>query len=252
MQERLSLLQRIEARTCNAKADSACNEQRLWLTVSRLAPEKDVGEMFEALAVAETQQPGRQHLVVVGIGPLLEDLRHQAFEKKLPVTFLGEVENAQLPAIYRACDVFIVCSSSETFGITIIEALSCGLPVVLPKCNVFEELFLGSDSKQGDCAETPFAKKADPSKVYAYRKGSTAELVQALGKALKQGTRADNLPPMGMAGIARSKFGVTGRLHTSWKDAAKAQTDQYQSLARRKAQKRADRMLWLNRFLCCS
>jgi hypothetical protein len=43
----------------------------------------------------------------------------------------------------RAADVFITCSTSETYGLTVLEALACGTPVVLPHCGVFDELWAG-------------------------------------------------------------------------------------------------------------
>ena len=51
--------------------------------------------------------------------------------------------NDQLPPLYRAADVFVTCSTSETFGLTVLESLACGTPVVLPHCGVFDELWVG-------------------------------------------------------------------------------------------------------------
>ena len=49
--------------------------------------------------------------------------------------------NTQLPPLYRAADVFVTCSTSETYGLTVLEALACGTPAVLPHCGVFDELW---------------------------------------------------------------------------------------------------------------
>ncbi|MDQ4125247.1 MAG: glycosyltransferase, partial [Actinomycetota bacterium] len=46
------------------------------------------------------------------------------------VRFTGAVPHADLPAYYRAADVLVVCSHSESFGLTALEAHSCGTPVV--------------------------------------------------------------------------------------------------------------------------
>lgn len=46
------------------------------------------------------------------------------------VRFTGPVPHADLPAYYRAADALVVCSHSESFGLTALEAHSCGTPVV--------------------------------------------------------------------------------------------------------------------------
>ncbi len=46
------------------------------------------------------------------------------------VRFVGPVPHTELPVYYRAADVLVVCSHSESFGLTALEAHSCGTPVV--------------------------------------------------------------------------------------------------------------------------
>jgi D-inositol-3-phosphate glycosyltransferase len=46
------------------------------------------------------------------------------------VRFVGAVPHAELSAYYRAADALVVCSHSESFGLTALEAHSCGTPVV--------------------------------------------------------------------------------------------------------------------------
>ena len=55
----------------------------------------------------------------------------------------GNLPNGELPPLYRAADVFVTCSTSETYGLTVLEALACGTPAVLPHCGVFDELWIG-------------------------------------------------------------------------------------------------------------
>ena len=76
--------------------------------------------------------PGR--LVVAGEGPLLPELRQTAEALGLGerVRFLGAVSDADLVALYHACDVLALPSvtRAEAFGMVQIEAMACGKPVV--------------------------------------------------------------------------------------------------------------------------
>jgi rhamnosyl/mannosyltransferase len=73
-------------------------------------------------------------LLIVGEGPMGESLRAQARDLQLAdrVTFLGRVEDEDLPACYRAADIFVLPASerSEAFGLVQVEAMAAGLPVV--------------------------------------------------------------------------------------------------------------------------
>ena len=46
----------------------------------------------------------------------MSSLEKYASKHALPVTFLGNVRNETLPPLYRAADLFVTCSTSETFG----------------------------------------------------------------------------------------------------------------------------------------
>ena len=89
----------------------------IFLTVARLAVEKNV-EAFLSLDL-----PGSK--VVVGEGPA-----GAALARRFPnVHFLGLRHGAELAAIYRAADVFIFPSRTDTFGLVMVEALASGTPV---------------------------------------------------------------------------------------------------------------------------
>merc|ERR1719424_222996 len=119
--------------------------------VQRLAPEKSTMTLLEALGELMLQGGGRSlevdgrplRLVIAGDGPARKELGQFAAERALPVTFVGNLSQTALPPFYRAADLFITCSTSETYGLTVLEALACGTPVVLPHCPVFNELWAG-------------------------------------------------------------------------------------------------------------
>lgn len=73
-------------------------------------------------------------LVIVGAGPEDQRLRElaQAFGVARRVHFTGRVADAELPAYYRAADLFVLPSHlrAEAFGIVQLEAMAAGLPVI--------------------------------------------------------------------------------------------------------------------------
>lgn len=87
------------------------------LYVGRLAIEKSVENFLDM------DWPGSK--VVVGHGPDEKMLRH----KYPDVHFMGKKTGKELADHYRSADVFVFPSRTDTFGIVLIEALACGLPV---------------------------------------------------------------------------------------------------------------------------
>ncbi len=88
-----------------------------FLFVGRLAIEKNVAA-FLALDLPGTK-------VVVGDGPDRSRLQGLAPQAR----FLGTRTGAELASVYAACDAFVFPSLTDTFGIVLLEALACGLPV---------------------------------------------------------------------------------------------------------------------------
>ncbi len=89
----------------------------VFLYVGRLAPEKNI-DAFLSLDLPGTK-------LVVGDGP-----SRFALKVRHPdAVFLGAKSHAELPAIYASADVFVFPSLTDTFGLVLVEAMACGLPV---------------------------------------------------------------------------------------------------------------------------
>jgi glycosyltransferase involved in cell wall biosynthesis len=57
--------------------------------------------------------------------------------------FYGEIPPGDLLQFYSGLDIFVLASRDETFGVVIVEAMSCGLPVIATKCGGPEEIITG-------------------------------------------------------------------------------------------------------------
>ncbi|MBT0570836.1 glycosyltransferase family 1 protein [Curvibacter sp. CHRR-16] len=87
------------------------------LFVGRASYEKNIQ------AFLELDLPGTK--VVCGVGPLQASLR----ERYPSVRWLGVLSRPELAQVYAAADVFVMPSRHETFGLVMLEAMSCGTPV---------------------------------------------------------------------------------------------------------------------------
>lgn len=100
-----------------ALPDLADLPRPIMLNVGRVAIEKNLGAFLDA------DVPGTK--VVVGNGPDLARLK-AAYPH---VRFLGALHGEDLARAYASADVFVFPSRTDTFGLVMIEALACGLPV---------------------------------------------------------------------------------------------------------------------------
>lgn len=98
--------------------------------VGRLAEEKNISELLHYVAVCRDTLP--VVLLLVGDGPFRRELEQQAGEPGLEnrVVFAGAVPRAQVADYYHLGDLFVSASTSETQGLTYIEALASGLPAL--------------------------------------------------------------------------------------------------------------------------
>lgn len=107
-------------------------EQTVLLSVGRVAKEKNLEELldyFGRLSLPDAV------LCIVGGGTHLETLRQLAEEKGIAerVIFAGAVSPDKIPLYYQIGDIFLSASQSETQGLTYLEALASGLPLVCRK-----------------------------------------------------------------------------------------------------------------------
>jgi 1,2-diacylglycerol 3-alpha-glucosyltransferase len=99
--------------------------------VGRLSPEKNLSLLLRAFyGVAMTYDHVR--LLLIGDGPERENLEAQVKLMDIgnKVFFTGMIDYKEIPVYLTASDIFVTPSSAETFGLSTVEAMAAGLPVL--------------------------------------------------------------------------------------------------------------------------
>jgi glycosyltransferase involved in cell wall biosynthesis len=112
-------------------------ERPVVLSVGRISAEKNVPSIIDAVAELKDRQPA-PFLVVVGDGPALADLKDSCRDKSF-VAFVGAREGEVLRKLYASADVFVFASQVDTLGLVNLEALSSGVPVLVPHGSAITE-----------------------------------------------------------------------------------------------------------------
>jgi 1,2-diacylglycerol 3-alpha-glucosyltransferase len=99
--------------------------------VGRLAPEKNLPFLAEAVSAHVARAPCG-HFLVVGSGPSARDIREVFAQADLGkrLHLVGSLEGQALVDAYHAMDVFVFASCTETQGMVLTEAMAAGKPVV--------------------------------------------------------------------------------------------------------------------------
>jgi glycosyltransferase involved in cell wall biosynthesis len=111
------------------------------LQLGRMVPRKGVDNVIHAIATLKEKHGLRARLLVVGGDPSARDCCHTSeisrladFAKSLhierDVMFVGQQPRERLRYYYSAANVFVTTPWYEPFGITPVEAMACGTPVV--------------------------------------------------------------------------------------------------------------------------
>jgi glycosyltransferase involved in cell wall biosynthesis len=185
------------------------------LQLGRLVPRKGIDNVIRALALLPAGVPAR--LLIVGGDSAVADERRTPEIARLRaiaaevgvldrVVFVGHRQRAQLRSYYAAADVFVTTPWYEPFGITPLEAMACGTPVIGSA--------VGGIQHTVDHGVTGYLVPPRDPAALAQR---LAELHAnpALGRA------------MGLAGMRRARAGYT------WDHVATQLTRLYRSVCRR-------------------
>lgn len=137
----------------------ARQETRTLVSCSGITPVKQVGRILDGLALLAPAEPVRW--IHFGDGPLRDELRLRVEQARIDgvhVELRGAVDNEDLLAFYATnrVDVFLNVSASEGVPVSIMEAMSFGIPVIATRVGGTPEIVgpeLGSGELVGEAAE---------------------------------------------------------------------------------------------------
>ena len=144
------------------------DEDLVLLNLGRLGGEKNLGELIELFAEARRENPLLKFLIV-GDGPARDDLEKLASAAGVSgdVIFTGMVPPDQVQDYYQLGDVFVSASTSETQGLTYIEAAANGLPLLCRQDDCLAEVLQEGENgydytSAGEFLEAIDSVMADP------------------------------------------------------------------------------------------
>ena len=125
--ERISPQERLEVR----RSMGIMDDEVVLITLGRLAPEKNVDEVIKFFA-NECKLDNKLRYMIVGDGPSKHELEMLVKELNLQdkIIFTGMVEPKEVHLFYQLGDIFVSSSTSETQGLTYVEAMANGLPLL--------------------------------------------------------------------------------------------------------------------------
>jgi glycosyltransferase involved in cell wall biosynthesis len=104
------------------------------LAVGNFLPHKNLPRLVQAFASLPDDVRGESVLVLagdhtVGGDPVRAEIGRLGMSSRVVLT--GFVDGAHLPALYSGCEVFVMPSLDEGFGLPAVEAMACGAPVIV-------------------------------------------------------------------------------------------------------------------------
>ena len=105
-----------------------CENEKVIIAVAKLIEREAPWDLLKAFS---SMEDNNFHLLIVGDGLLKSEM--ESFALKYPrckITFTGYINYPELPKYYGISDLFVHCSINEPWGVSVQEALACGLPVI--------------------------------------------------------------------------------------------------------------------------
>ena len=134
-----------EGRT-HARIESVGADRPLILFVGKLTQRRNIPHLIEAFGRLKREQKIPHALLLVGANTVGHDLETLGRDHGVPGDLFHRdfATHEELVGLYNASDVFVYPSSYEGFGIPVLEAMACGIPVVTLANSAFLEFAAGA------------------------------------------------------------------------------------------------------------
>lgn len=109
------------------------------LYCGRFEPEKGFPLLLNSIEQLRLRENGVL-LLLCGGGGEEDRLRTETTVRRIPCTYLGSVAHSDMPSVYACADAVVLTSAYEGFPTVVLEALSCGVPVVARQFEGLEDL----------------------------------------------------------------------------------------------------------------
>ncbi len=122
-------------------------QQPYWIHVGALQPRKNVRRLLEAMRLLKSRGDLDHRLVLAGGSGWLEGVTRQAvkdLQLEQDVVFLGRVPTEEVPALMCGAVLLATPSLYEGFGLTVLEAMACGVPVLASNTSSLPEVGEGA------------------------------------------------------------------------------------------------------------
>ena len=144
----------------------------LW--VRHLRPEYNPAMVIDVMGIIQKQY-NNLNLKIVGAGPMIDELKNLIKQKKLHnVDLLGRISEKDLQQSFDSADIFINTSTVDNQPVSVLEAMSCGIPVIstnvggIPEIITHEYNGLLSDDKDVKAMARNIEKLLRDSKLYTH------------------------------------------------------------------------------------
>ena len=151
-----------EERLSRRKALGIPEDHTVLLNLGRLGTEKNLNELLELLSM-ELMHNDKITLLIVGDGPARKELEEMAVHLGIRdhVVFTGMVSPSEVHTCYQLGDIFVSASTSETQGLTYVEAAANGLPLLCRRDPCLDDVLVEGSNGYEYEAESEFCSILD-------------------------------------------------------------------------------------------
>jgi len=119
---------------------SNSKRRNVLLYVGRISNEKNLDNLVYKFIEFNSLVLNKYELWIVGFGPYEDELKLIVGNYDY-IKFFGKKSHEELPFYYYQAKAHINISISETLGLTLLESISCGTPIIYANCDVFNNLY---------------------------------------------------------------------------------------------------------------